>query len=144
MFLLYHSDMRDVTRFDADVLAHLDGILFPENALNETTLANEVNHGVGWVIEVAGDVVAYALARNSDDLLDLLRLGVHPDYQHSGFGTQLLQRLLQENKKAMLTVKKSNVGAIRLYVKHGFQIVGHLPANESWVMLRKVTAPASS
>jgi len=144
MLLLYHDGMRDVTRFDADVLAHLDSILFPENALNETTLANEAQHGLGWVIEVAGDVVAYALVRNSHNVMDLLRLGVHPDYQRVGFGTQLLQRLLQENEKAMLTVKKDNPRAIRLYRKHGFQIVGHLPSNNSWVMLREATVQASS
>lgn len=143
IFSLYHGYMRDVTRFDADVLASLDAQLFPENALNETTIANEIKHGMGWVIEVADEIVAYVLVRDDHQILDILRLGTRADYQKAGFGTELLERVLREDQQAMLTVKKSNRPALRLYLRHGFEIAGHLKENDSWVMVRKATSSAA-
>jgi [ribosomal protein S18]-alanine N-acetyltransferase len=56
-------------------------------------------------------------------------LGIHPQYQRQGWGKLLLSALLDkartiEMARATLEVRASNQGAIDLYEKYGFQIVG--------------------
>lgn len=128
--------MRCVTQNDADVLAELEHVIFPDNCFNETTLAKEIQLGRGWVIEVADEVVAYALIRSDGYLWDLTRLGVAPTYQRLGLGSQLLDKVLLHRHPTMLTVRPTNKVALRLYHSRGFQIVGRLVDDLGWVMLR--------
>ncbi len=56
-------------------------------------------------------------------------LGVHPEYQRQGLGQLLLCSLLDrareiEMARATLEVRDSNLGALHIYEKYGFQIVG--------------------
>ncbi len=56
-------------------------------------------------------------------------LGIHPRYQNRGFGQLLLCSLLDkareiEMARATLEVRASNQGAIYLYEKYGFELVG--------------------
>ena len=136
--------MRPVTPDDADELAKLDAVLFPENCLNEKTLAAEVALGFGWVIERNRQVIAYALVRDDGAVLDLIRLGVHPNHQGKGLGVLLLSKLLQHKRPTMLTVRDKNQGALRLYHRAGFDIVGRLQDNDDsgWVMLANATSAA--
>jgi [ribosomal protein S18]-alanine N-acetyltransferase len=134
--------MRPVTTDDADALAQLDALLFPENCFNETTLANEVRLGKGWCIDSKDRLVplaAYALVRDDGYVLDLLRLGVHAAFQRRGLGRLLLERVLQEERPTMLTVRANNATALRLYLKHGFQLTGRLVNGAGWTMLRPAT-----
>lgn len=127
--------MRCVTQNDADVIAELEMQVFPENCFNETTIAGEIRLGFGWVIELAGDVVAYALVRDDGHVLDLTRLGVRADCRGMGFGSMLLDKLLAQGRSVMLTVHTANEKALRLYRKRGFQIVGRFRDGTSWAML---------
>ncbi len=57
-------------------------------------------------------------------------LGIHPHYQRQGWGELLLGALIDrareiELARATLEVRASNLGAIHLYEKYGFQTVGH-------------------
>jgi ribosomal-protein-alanine N-acetyltransferase len=128
--------MRCVTQNDADVIAELEMQVFPENCFNETTIAGEIQRGFGWVIELAGDVVAYALVRDDGYILDLTRLGVRADCRGMGLGSMLLDKLLTRRRDVMLTVRPTNETALRLYRKRGFQIVGRFRDESGWVMLR--------
>ena len=80
-------------------------------------------------------MAGYILFRRDGDLLDVLRLGVHPDHAHQGLGRSLLERALSVTDRAVLTVKKDNIRALRLYTHAGFEIVGHLQSAHAWVML---------
>lgn len=134
--------MRPVTTDDADALAQLDALLFPENCFNETTLANEIRLGGGWCIESKDRLIplaGYALARDDGQVLDLLRLGVHPAFQRKGLGKRLLEQVLQGNRPTMLTVREGNLPALRLYRSYQFELVGRLANNMGWTMLRKAT-----
>jgi ribosomal protein S18 acetylase RimI-like enzyme len=128
--------MRCVTQNDADVIAELEMQVFPENCFNETTIAKEIELGTGWVIELADEVVAYALVRDDGYLLDLTRLGVREDCRGMGLGAMLLDRLLGIQRDTMLTVRVTNETALHLYRTRGFQIVGRFRDGGSWVMLR--------
>lgn len=126
--------MIPVTAEWADELAELEMVLFPENCLNEYTLARELTLGRGFAILDEGRIIAYMLLRGDEQLLDVIRLGVLPPYQGRGLGARLLRRALELSERVMLTVVPTNTKALRLYHRHGFEIVGLLKDNSGWVM----------
>lgn len=125
--------MEQVTSSSADELATLDALLFPENCFNETTLAREIELGFCRVEWIHRTIVAYALVRGGE-IYDLLRLGVHPEYQGHGLGSDLLHYVQNLGKPVMLTVKEGNVGALRLYLCNGFKVIGRLQEGHGWVL----------
>jgi len=131
---MYHAFMRTVTVDDADELAELDKQLFPNNCLNEFTLAREIALGSGWCFVEAGDIVAYILCRGDSYLTDIMRLGVLPAYEGRGLGRSLLLRGMMTTPHTMLTVATDNTRALRLYHHLGFEIVGRLLGDSAWVM----------
>lgn len=117
-------------------LEGLEAAIFPEDCLNQLALRVELERGFGWM-EVDGlDATGYVLARRDGDLVDILRLGVLPHARGQGLGRRLLETVLVEAPRAMLTVKKWNVPAMKLYRSAGFKVVGDLASHMSWVMLR--------
>ena len=61
----------------------------------------------------------------------ICQIAVHPDIQHSGVGSELMEEMLKDVKakkvnSLTLEVRKSNEKAINFYKKHGFTI-SHLP-----------------
>lgn len=95
----------------------------------------ELRLGTGWVAEQES-IVGYVLTRTEDGILDVTRLGVHPSAQRTGVGSALLTIAIGDADVVILTVQKDNVRAMKLYFKHGFEIVAHLHAANAWVMRR--------
>ena len=63
------------------------------------------------------------------DESDVMNLAVHPDYRRQGIAEKLMEALEKglrerESKSLTLEVRASNVSAIALYEKLGFQQVG--------------------
>ena len=129
--------MRPVTVEDSDELSLLEMDLFPDNCLNEYTLAREIDLGMGFVVTDNHKIVAYMLLRGNGYLMDIMRLGVLEKYQGQGLGTRLLRVGMQMAEQTMLTVEAKNERALRLYSRHGFQIVGRLLGDTAWVMGHK-------
>lgn len=128
--------MKPVSTSDAPAIAELELDLFPDNCLNWKTIESEIRHGEGFVIYDGGRLVAYLLARTSEGLTDILRVGVLASEQGRGYGTALVEALLQirhQREQVMLTVRKDNDRALHLYRRYGFSIVGQL--HDNWVML---------
>jgi len=116
---------------EVDRLVELENLLF-DNALNEVRLAGELKLGRCYVIGLPA--VAYALVRPDGHLLDLMRLGVLPIYQGEGLGRRLLEHVLGLGKRVVLTVRKDNLRAKRMYLLAGFTCVGVLPLGDALVM----------
>ena len=81
------------------------------------------------VLEINGEVVAYAVLMLGVDEAELLNIGVALAYQRQGWGKKLLlalQALASEQKKQamLLEVRASNAAAIALYQNVGFQKIG--------------------
>ena len=123
---------RSMTRDDLPVVVEMEEGLFPENSMGEKTLATELSLGMGWVDD--DPISGYLLARHGGGVLDITRLGVSPRARRRGVGTKLLESALELGHPTILTVRKDNEAAIRLYWKHGFRIVGHLPLADAWMM----------
>lgn len=131
--------MRNIGVNDAEKLAELECVLFPDNAFNESTIRNEILLGDGIVETDEGEIIAYVLLRRTEDLLDLTRVGVLPAYQRQGIASRMLEAVIQRGMRLMLCVRQENKGALRLYIHYGFKIVGRLDASEPcWVMLREL------
>lgn len=52
--------------------------------------------------------------------------GVHPNHQNQGIGSQLMEKLIEAAQKLLepktpLTLRQTNLGAIRFYERYGFQ-----------------------
>jgi [ribosomal protein S18]-alanine N-acetyltransferase len=132
--------LRLAKRADAQDICDLDLELFPENCFNEGTLGREIEQGPCWVIYEGDTLAGYALCKLSGTLVDILRLGVREEYRQHGFGTLLLRQAMAVSGHIMLCVKVENDPALRLYQKHGFEIVGVLPQYDTWVMRFRRTA----
>lgn len=82
-----------------------------------------------YVLEKEGAVIGFVVIRKVLDEWDLLNIGVAQDYQHQGYGRQLLQHVIEmaesvQCKAIFLEVRASNQAAIHLYEQCGFQRIG--------------------
>ena len=92
-------------------------------------------------------LAGFSLARAAFEDLELLKIGVAPEFQRSGSGTQLLEETFAEGKRrgatrCFLEVRKSNEKAIQFYFAYGFQTTGERrnyysnPVEDAWLMER--------
>jgi [ribosomal protein S18]-alanine N-acetyltransferase len=91
--------------------------------------------------------VGFFLARSIYDNLEILKLGVSPDFQRQGIGTGLMETAYAEGirrgcSRCFLEVRKSNQTAIQFYYNHNFRIAGTRvnyytdPVEDAWIMER--------
>jgi ribosomal protein S18 acetylase RimI-like enzyme len=136
---------------DVDSICAIDYELFPENNFNERTLHNQIVTGKGWLYHEEETLIGYMLVSGLDSpMVDILRLGVREKWRRQLVASQLLWIAkdlalgpfgIESKTGLMLNVRKSNVPAINLYRKHGFEITGTMPQHHSWVMqLRKTSS----
>lgn len=126
--------MRLAEPTDCSRLEYLEYLLFPDNGFNELLLLGELKIGRCWVVERRNKIVAYLLARIQGDLIDIMRVGVLPEFQSKGIGTRLMEVALTHASEAMLCVRKENKRALKLYLGMGFRIVGETADLPSWVL----------
>jgi [ribosomal protein S18]-alanine N-acetyltransferase len=92
-------------------------------------------------------LVGFFLARSIYDSLEILKLGVFPECQRQGIGTQLMETAYAEGmrrgcNRCFLEVRKSNQNAIQFYYNHNFRIAGTRlnyytdPVEDAWIMER--------
>lgn len=84
-----------------------------------------------WVFEDAasGELAAYAIMMWMPDEVHLLNLGVAPERQRRGLGRGILERLCVDASRRgargmLLEVRPSNLPALELYTRSGFQRLG--------------------
>ena len=82
---------------------------------------------LGYVVE--GLLVGYLAYSIVLDEMEVLNLGVYPDFRKQGIARELMLALLKQCRdtgvvKGLLDVKKSNIPAISLYESLGFKQVG--------------------
>lgn len=137
------SMLRFADEEDLDALAELEGMLFPENSLNEKSLKQELTESVAIVW--GKPARAYVLVRYDSEIVDILRVGVHPDFRRRGIGQLLVEEVLTDERPVMLTVLRNNEPAFSLYKKLGFEVVGAtMPDFYAWTMVRWPKSCAST
>lgn len=92
-----------------------------------------------WVCKKDNHTVGYLILSIAVEEMHILNLCIHPDQQRMNLGTLMIQqaeKLARQNnaEKSFLEVRPSNVGAIRLYQKQGYEQIGlrkdYYPAND--------------
>lgn len=129
--------IRQASFEDVDLIAGLEMLLFPDNCINEHSVSIELEAGFGYVV---GEGQGYTLVRPDGNIWDIIRLGVHPNHQRMGHAQELLQRVIEladhQGKSLILTVQKTNLAALHIYKKHGFEPIASMPQYEAIVMTR--------
>jgi ribosomal-protein-alanine N-acetyltransferase len=81
------------------------------------------------ICEVEKTLVGYAFWMRAAEVVDLLHLAIHPDWQRQGYGRSLLRYVLHQmhlhgGQRVFLEVRESNRRAQELYCAHGFCVTG--------------------
>ena len=90
-------------------------------------------------------LIGFFLARSMYESLEILKLGISPEWQRMGVATKLMETAFTEGmrrgcQRCFLEVRKSNQNAIQFYYNHGFRISGTRvnyysdPVEDAWVM----------
>jgi ribosomal-protein-alanine N-acetyltransferase len=82
-----------------------------------------------WCYESGVGIAGYGVMSVAVGEAHILNLTVSPDLQRQGIGSKLMRHFLQLARRhdadtAMLEVRPSNTGAIRLYERFGFNEIG--------------------
>ena len=114
---------------------HLDSVLeieresnpYPWTARNVSDCIEKGYYSM--VLEDKERLVGFAIMAISSEESHLLNIGVNKDFRGSGFGEQILKKMIiaaevMGSKKIILEVRVSNKIAYRLYEKLGFHEIG--------------------
>ena len=115
------KDLDDITKIESN--CHLS----PWTRMNFTDSYEAKN--LFKVLRNENDIIGYYIALFATDECQLLNITVKPELQKNGFGQLMLKSLFADCRKAhmsniFLEVRKSNLLAIRLYEKNGFNEIG--------------------
>jgi GNAT superfamily N-acetyltransferase len=91
------------------------------------------------IIVSFGKPIGLVAIEEEPSYLWLVKLYIQRTFQRSGLGAALLRQVISEakgiGKPVRLRVLRVNIGAQRLYLRHGFQVVGEEP--ERFFMVRE-------
>lgn len=123
--------LKKITHQDLPEIQKMERAVYP-NPWSEKSMASSIQHsschGVKMCSADGAQVLGYAFLLISCDDAELLNLTIKPEHQAQGLGEKLLRQLLSMGKEAgvkrvFLEVRKSNIVAIKLYQKLGFQSI---------------------
>ena len=111
-------------------VAELEKLCFSD-PWSENSVASELKNKLAlWLVaEEEGRVAGYIGSQTCTDESDVMNVAVHPDFRRQGIGERLILDLIDQlnqrgNHSLTLEVRTSNVSAIALYRKLGFEQVG--------------------
>jgi ribosomal-protein-alanine N-acetyltransferase len=89
-----------------------------------TSIENSSN--LCYCLSQNGKTIGYLIAMLAGDTADILNIGIDPDFKMQGYGTALLNHLIEELNKRnifeiLLEVRAGNKSAIQFYKKQGFK-----------------------
>lgn len=101
---------------------------------NENIFRDCLSSGYTCVVAKKSDlIVGYAILSSALDEAHILNFCIDKGYRNLGFGHQLLDFLINQSKvnsieKIFLEVRPSNIKAIALYIKKGFEKIAKRPS----------------
>ena len=98
---------------------------YPWSHLQFTTSIENSNN-LCYCLNLNGKTIGYLIAMLSLDTADILNIGIDPDFKRQGYGTALLNYLIENLRKRniseiLLEVRAGNKSAIQFYMKQGFE-----------------------
>lgn len=128
-----NSHFRDVLNSDIQALLNIENDVFQAEAWSHDVFESEFallsSSRVYKVLELDQEIIGYFGLAIVDGIIDITTIAVQSDYQQHGFGTLMMNEIMEISKKykarkVMLEVKPENVAAIGLYQKFGFEVIG--------------------
>jgi ribosomal-protein-alanine N-acetyltransferase len=115
---------------DVEEVARLEKICFSDPWSKENFMDElEIKLAIPLVVKLGEEVVGYTCLWHLDDELEVANFAVSPACRRKGIGEEIMKRILWEAKErgcksVILSVRESNLAAIKLYTKFGFVEVG--------------------
>lgn len=137
-------------------LNNIEKICFGKDAWTVHNLIGEFNyefsHFFGEVVD--GNVVGYVCVRTIYEEAQICNIAVLPEYRRQGIATRLLNTVAEfaatkECERCELEVNTSNVAAVELYKKNGYEIAGtrinfyrrsRYPTRDAYTMIKTLGA----
>ena len=109
----------------ADIAKQSAPYPWPETVFHDCLRANY--HG--WVLILKEEIIGFIIILLQQPECHLMNIAIKPDYQHQGYGKQLLQHAIQYIKKStaknmLLEVRRSNQAAVNFYKQCGGAEIG--------------------
>ena len=93
---------------------------------DQFTTSIENSNNLCYCLSLKGKTIGYLIALLAGDTADILNIGIDPDFKRQGYGTALLNHLIEELRKRnigeiFLEVRVGNKSAVQFYKKQGFE-----------------------
>ena len=84
-------------------------------------------------LQIGRELAGYSIASFAAGEAHLLNICIHPDWQRRGYGSLLLEYMINhvarlDNEAIFLEVRASNPRAAALYKNRGFKVIGRRPS----------------
>jgi ribosomal-protein-alanine N-acetyltransferase len=125
-----HADLEPILAIEQNSFQRPWGRLSFEGELRNRSACNFAVKSTE--VKTCGKVIGYAFWHLVADEMHVLKVAVTPAWRGQGIASMLLERCFtlsveQGAKSAHLEVRPSNIAAIELYQKLGFELVGRRP-----------------
>lgn len=135
---LQANQFRVMTLLDVDAIMAIEPHIY-SHPWTRGNFSDSLQSGhSAWVLQQADNIIGYAVMMMVLDEAHLLNLSIAQEYQKKGLGQCLLEHMLTQARQhhaanMFLEVRTSNVSAIALYEKMGFNEMairrGYYPAD---------------
>ncbi len=122
--------VRPMTAADLEAVVALERRIYPF-PWSELNFTDSMRAGVTLVVMELeqAQLAGYGVLQSRGGESELLNIAIAPEYQQRGLGRQLLQWMIfqasqQGAESIFLEVRRSNLGAQRLYESEGFNEIG--------------------
>lgn len=138
MSTLFDYQFRGMTLLDLDAIMAIEPHIY-SHPWTRGNFSDSLQSGYSaWVLQLTDEIIGYAVMMMVLDEAHLLNLSIAQSYQKKGLGRCLLEHMLiqarqRDAKNMFLEVRTSNVSALALYEKTGFNEMairrGYYPAD---------------
>lgn len=119
-------------KIEADIIGFYD-IPTLKDSVYSLKLCDEVFYGYYLEGRLAG-IISYKIC---DNILDIHRVAVHPDFFRRGIAGELIslvEKLDSNIEKIIVCTGKDNLPAVKLYLKNGFQKKKDIEADKNFYL----------
>ncbi len=122
------TNLKIIKENNFEIIKELEDICFDVSAYSLTQI-EEMIESTNYILysleeEEEKKKIAYIILYDNSDSLEIIKVGVLPEYRKKQYGNILLDKAKEEKKEIFLEVRESNVVAIKFYENNLFEIVG--------------------
>jgi ribosomal-protein-alanine N-acetyltransferase len=147
---LENITIQRMTQDDIEEIARLERLCFSDPWAKEN-FREELRRRVSvpLVVKSGQTIIGYMCLWHIEDQMEIANFAVSPDFRERGVGRKMMEKVLWEAKERgctnlILSVRESNLSAIRLYTSDGFVEVrrrrGYYrePSEDAIIMVKKL------